>query len=346
MTAIDVDSLLQEISAGEPSGSNLEYDPEFTSMVSAAQIKPEQQYGDKIIPPEDPDWGEVEQRALALLARSKDLRVAVYLTRALLQREGPAGLARGLEVVLGLLERHWETVHPELDREDDNDPTMRINALVALCDPATMIRGIREMALVQARGFGSFSLRDITALASTGEGEGSERTTTIEAAFQACELTDLQATEENLSRSIESVAGIDTILMERVGPGRAPDLSALSKVLQEAQQLLSTRLAERGVQVPGGEGQPAGQGTSDPVEGGAAGSGPATPGEIRSREDVLRVLDRICDYYKRHEPSSPVPMLLRRARRLVSKSFMEILRDLTPDGVSQAESLQGLDEGR
>jgi type VI secretion system protein ImpA len=64
-------------------------------------------------------------------------------------------------------------------------------------------------------------------------------------------------------------------------------------------------------------------------------------GEIRSRDDVIRVLDRICEYYERHEPSSPLPMLLRRAKRLATMSFLDILRELAPDGVAQAEALGG-----
>jgi type VI secretion system protein ImpA len=60
-----------------------------------------------------------------------------------------------------------------------------------------------------------------------------------------------------------------------------------------------------------------------------------------SREDVVILLDRICDYYQRHEPSSPVPLLLRRCKRLVSASFLEIVRDIAPDGVSQVEMWRG-----
>lgn len=67
-------------------------------------------------------------------------------------------------------------------------------------------------------------------------------------------------------------------------------------------------------------------------------------GEIRNRSDVLATLDRICDYYARAEPSSPVPMLLQRARRLVNKDFMAIIRDLTPSAVSEAEVIGGLEK--
>jgi type VI secretion system protein ImpA len=65
-------------------------------------------------------------------------------------------------------------------------------------------------------------------------------------------------------------------------------------------------------------------------------------GVINSQEDVIRVLDMACEYFNRHEPSSPVPLLLQRAKRLVAKDFMEILRDLTPAGVTQAEEISGL----
>lgn len=72
------------------------------------------------------------------------------------------------------------------------------------------------------------------------------------------------------------------------------------------------------------------------------GAAPASvPGTIQSREDVVRALDRICEFYARTEPSSPVPMLLQRARRLVDKSFLEVLRDLVPDGLNQAMIFQG-----
>ena len=57
---------------------------------------------------------------------------------------------------------------------------------------------------------------------------------------------------------------------------------------------------------------------------------------------MIMVIDRICDYYKKNEPSSPVPLVLRRAQRLVKMEFMEILKDMTPSGVAEAEQLGGI----
>ncbi|MDD1618155.1 MAG: hypothetical protein LUQ52_01280, partial [Methylococcaceae bacterium] len=62
---------------------------------------------------------------------------------------------------------------------------------------------------------------------------------------------------------------------------------------------------------------------------------------IQSRQDVISEIDEICKYFEHYEPSSPVPFLLQRAKKLLSMNFMEILQDLTPDAVSQAEKICG-----
>jgi type VI secretion system protein ImpA len=64
-------------------------------------------------------------------------------------------------------------------------------------------------------------------------------------------------------------------------------------------------------------------------------------GAINNKTDVINMIDKICDYYASHEPSSPIPLLLRRAQRLVDKSFVEILEDLAPDGVDQLQVISG-----
>ena len=71
---------------------------------------------------------------------------------------------------------------------------------------------------------------------------------------------------------------------------------------------------------------------------------PSVLGEIGSREDVLRALDRISAYYKDNEPSSPIPLFIERCRRLVTISFLDIMRDLVPDAVKQVEVLKGRTE--
>jgi len=88
-----------------------------------------------------------------------------------------------------------------------------------------------------------------------------------------------------------------------------------------------------GVAQAGPDGQPAQSG----------GGGSIGDGTIRSREDVIFVLGQICDFYARTEPSSPVPLLLKRAQRLVPMNFLEIMSDLTPDALNQLKVIAGAD---
>jgi type VI secretion system protein ImpA len=61
MALIDVDALLAPVSEDAPCGPDLEYDAEFLALEDAARGKAEQQFGDTIIPAEDPDWRKVQQ---------------------------------------------------------------------------------------------------------------------------------------------------------------------------------------------------------------------------------------------------------------------------------------------
>ena len=77
---------------------------------------------------------------------------------------------------------------------------------------------------------------------------------------------------------------------------------------------------------------------ADAARGGVA---PSAPGTINSREDAIRALERVCEWIERNEPSNPAPLLIRRSQRLMTKNFIDIIRDLVPDGLNQIEKLAG-----
>jgi type VI secretion system protein ImpA len=90
---------------------------------------------------------------------------------------------------------------------------------------------------------------------------------------------------------------------------------------------------------------------NEPVASGSEDAGAMSTGsvtDIKSRQDAIRALDAVIAYFRAHEPSSPVPLFLERAKRLVSKSFIEVLQDIAPDGLTQAHLIGGIknDEGR
>jgi type VI secretion system protein ImpA len=325
----DTDALLQPLSDAAPSGADLEYDPRFAELELAGAGKPERQYGDKLYPAEAPEWGTVQEQALALAQETRDLRVAVWLTRSAARTHGLAGAAAGLALVHGLLVQHWDHVHPRLDAGDNNDPTMRLSALGPLTVPEAAMADLRSATLVPVRG--SLSWRELELGLGRAEATTDETVPTETGVLQA--LQGLLQAHDSLRPTIERLCaasdGISAVLDERLGNNHHADLTPLKRLAD----VLKTAVA----QVTGHEQGDAAAGAPSQPGANAAGA----IGGLASRADVVRQLDRICEWIERHEPTNPAPILIRRAQRLMNKSFMEIMRDLAPDGVAQIENLAG-----
>ena len=344
---LDLDNLLRSFGDEAPSGMDLEYDTDFTTLTLANEPGEERVVGDSVIPAEDPDFAAVEKGALALLERTKDLRIAVMLANASLRTRGILGFEPVLAYMRACLQDYWDSVHPQLDAEDDDDPTMRVNAVMGLTDRAGVLGSLRTAGITDSRAFGRFSLRDL----QIAEGEmsppaGMENVPTpqvISAAFQDTDDTHIEAIVAALDRSLEHVKAIAGIFDERIG-SMGPDLDPVQRMLFEIRKRIGAYADTTAITVN--------DETASPEEAGATGapSSPpvavasGAPGAIHSPEDVKRAIDRIVDYYARHEPSSPVPLLLGRARRLVSADFFTIMRDMAPQGVENVALIGGIEE--
>lgn len=338
MSTFDVDQLIAPISDESPSGDNLEYEPEFGEFERASQGKPAHEMGDQVIEAEGADWRTVVEQGQELLGRTKDLRIAVLMARAAANLEGPIGLAAGAELLHGLLENYWDTLHPQLDEEDDNDPTFRVNSMLPLSDREGMINDVLVMPLVRSKVVGVFSLRDIRV--ANGELQPLDAnaqvpdTALISAAFQDCDLDELQADAAALDAALENISKCEAIFAEQIGAANSPDLDGLVSELKEIKKVYAENLVSRGIgaEIPAEDG------------GGAAAGGGGAPisGEIRSREDAIMMIGKIITYYERAEPSSPVPVLLQRIQKLIPMSYLEVTRELTPEAVTAAEALAGV----
>jgi type VI secretion system protein ImpA len=68
-------------------------------------------------------------------------------------------------------------------------------------------------------------------------------------------------------------------------------------------------------------------------------------GDVRSREDVRRALQRVCAYLEQHEPSNPASLFARRAERMLGMDFIEIVKELSPDSMQQIQIVTGVKVG-
>lgn len=339
---LDVPVLLAAVSPDSPCGDDLEYDAAFLELERIAQGQPERQMGDAVLPAEPPEWPRVRALASELFGRSKDLRVANLLLQSNVALDGLDGLADGLLLVRELLGLYWDGVYPLLDADDDNDPTFRINALTGLvAEP--LLQLVWAIPLVRSRAFGPVNLR--AALNAAGLQRFASETLSpeqIAGAFADADADALAATRRALDGAQEHALAIESGVAERVGSAQGLDLGPLRQLLRQALQVFDLYGPQGAGEplAPGAEAATGEQGGAAPVAAVAA-PAPRASGEIANREDVLRQLDRLLEYYVRHEPSSPVPVLLKRAKTLVTADFAEIVRNLIPDGISQFETLRG-----
>ena len=324
---IDPESLLAAVSAENPCGEDVTYDPKFLELDTLIAGKPETQFSIA----EEPDWKGVRDACLALFARSKHLRVAALLCLAAVKLEGAAGLQKGLTLIKGLLETYWADLYPKLDPADNNDPLERVNIVASLSspigtfgDPIRFLQNVRQIPLTNSPQMGRFGLADL----SGGKAASAAQ---VAAAFRDTPAAQVEGTYQAISQALVSARGIDDFLTHTIGADKAPDMDALKNTLAEMQKALGPYVSS-----------PVPDAGASAVE--SAGGAPApqsAPGAIESRQDVQRALDRICDYYARKESSSPVPLLLKRARRLVDMDFMQIVNDLAPDALGQVNVITG-----
>lgn len=343
MSTIDIEAMLRDVEADMPCGPNLEYDPEFVALEQEALGKPEVQYGDTITPAVPPDWKIIRRLAFALLERSRDLRLAVHLVRANLALSGIEGLADGVALIERLLEERWDSVHPELDPDDDLDPTLRINSLAMLADTGSLLRDLKEATLVVLPSLGPLAIRTIEiANGDIAPPEGQEKLTigSIEGALVDVDQDSLARCVALLARTLASVVNIEVILVRQVGSSQALNLDVLTRPLRKTHDFLARQQHAAGTSTAGAETADA---SAYGVATDAATRAPRAgiSGDIASRDDVIKMLDKLVQYYNRHEPSSPVPILLERARRLVPMGFFEIMQNMAPDGISQLKAIRG-----
>lgn len=318
--------LLQPITAERPCGDDLE-DTALLASFDRFRL-----FGHPT--PLDPttEWSEIKNQSIEALGKSKDLRLLAYLGTALLRTDGLSAFNETLRVASHWLEAYWAETYPRIDE----DAIVRRSALNCFADQMAVIDGLRRAPLVNDRRIGRFSLRDIeiaTGVITPADGEAKADEAQINAAFAAMPLDELKALGHSVTGASAALKSIDARMRSDAGSEAAPDFEILVAQLARVERVLRAQLSSR----------PDAEYLDD---GAAAESGRAVAkapiGAIKSREDAIRALEAVAEYFRQVEPSSPLPLLLDRAKRLVSKNFLEVLADIAPGALEQARSAGGL----
>jgi type VI secretion system protein ImpA len=373
---LDFEQWLSPLDGTNPSGVELRADERFPDLEGLMRPQVEVSFDARNNPAARTtvpvDWSEVLAKAEEIRASVRDLRLLVIVARALANTRGLAGLGDGLTLIARTLEMHWEAMHPAL-REGAaprEAALRRINTLLQLENPKDGLLGdLRTIVFLTPRGLGPITGRDLergtldarTVIAETADGLGAAEQARLAAEHEAlvarvrtgCTAEADQRPEdyarlrETAQAAEVALAEVEQALNARLGNGHAVALPALSRFLSRLTATLDR--AASGMPKPG-QTAPAPGETAGPAPFQAAPEDaplPAAqvggfPAQLASRDEVVRCLDLIIAFYDRTEPSSPIPHLARRLRRMVPMDFLELMEDLAPSGLKEFRALAGV----
>jgi type VI secretion system protein ImpA len=192
---------------------------------------------------------------------------------------------------------------------------------------------LRRAPIISHRQLGSYSLRDLE-LASgqlnpTEADTNPPNTAQIQAALTATPVEELTALASRITAAAGALRNAVATMQNRSGFESTPDFDPLLKSMTRVQKLLDEHLPARA----------GGVATSVATDSPEA---LAVIGGVKSRQDAVRAIDAAAAFFRNNEPSSPIPLLLDRAKRLVSKSFLEVLEDIAPETLTEVKRIGGV----
>jgi type VI secretion system protein ImpA len=324
MGMTDLEALLRPVSQEARCGPDLDAasDPAYVELGVAAEWKEAKYVGEQQVSSETPpDWNKVKETASALLAVSKDLRIAKHYVAALAYTEGLPGFAAGVHFVCDLVERYWDALHPALDGAEDD---WRKNLVMEFNSERGAFGGLRAAPIAESRKVGRFTLRDIEVLDGAAAPAGNAVAPTVELLREAVRDSDAAASRlrhESCQQALDDLQKIRAVFGQHQ-PRLGLEFPKVEKLLRRAQQILGDALGVESAAEGAAEG-------SAEASGKGAGNGP-----LGSRADARRVVA--------NRFQQPAPLLIRRAARLLDLSFLDIIRDIAPGATTEIENLGGL----
>lgn len=346
---IDLDEFLQPISEENPSGESLRYSGLYDEIAEARRADKDVPMGEWQHELKTADYRRViELSSDALKNKTKDLQIAAWFSEALTQEYGFAGLRDALKLASGLQESFWETLFPEID---EGDMEGRANALEWLDREAAI--AIKRTPITSGEGLSFWDWEeskqfDIPENIETLEYGDQERYAELKTQAEAenrvtgarwrkaksqtrrrfCEETTFVLEEcwteyENLNRVME----------EKFDPKQLPGLNDLKKALDDIKTQVKKLLDEKRAEEPDETDEVAGDaGAAEEIY---AEDGSVTvrvsKGAIQSRQDALRRLTEVSEFFRKTEPHSPVSYLVSRAVKWGNMPLEQWLQDVIKD---------------
>lgn len=340
-----------DVSSNETCGANLEDDSAFQNFFFESQGTPERFDGQSTTPAEPPDWRAVKKQALEFLEKTHDLKLISILSQCVLNTEGVIKFEECLHGIYKLVTEKWDAVYPSLD-EDDGDPLERVSALGYLVDDTFVLSVLKTMPIVTSKVLGKISLQAIDKAVEPGKEGSGLGISQIIGVFNDADRQELTQTFTAVNQCIAHLNGISQCFVDKAGSEYNVNFDKTVEVLTHLSNMLDKYgkvKVEVEVEVEVEAAEVNNDSSKDATNPKATNEGDmstvsfqSSQMKLTSRKDVERCFELIANYYSEFEPSSPIPILINRSKKLVNLQFLDIIKDIYPDALDHVNQLGGI----
>ena len=347
----DLEALLAPIPGDAPQGIDIREDFSATSPYNrlrdarseARDAERGQDAGGDEARDATPLWRGVRELALKTLTEStKDLEVAAWLTEALVRSHGMAGLAAGAKLMHGLAEQYWDGLFPLPDDYGMETRVAPVTGLNGRDGNGSLIQPLYKIWLFNRPDGTPVAFYQYQQSEQLGTLDAERRQQRIDAGGVPLEILEREARAagprlfatlladareargawQNMATLLDEKAGAD-------GPSTTAVRDLLTGIIEVA-----TRYAP--AEAVGGDeaaaGEAPGETSADGAPGGGGfGSSAASAARSATREDALRALGEIANFFRRTEPHSPLSYTLDEAVRRGRMTWPELLAEVVAD---------------
>jgi type VI secretion system protein ImpA len=290
-------------------------------------------------------WRNVRTLAVKILSeQAKDLEVAAWLTESLVRTHGLAGLTAGASLLGGLAERYWEHVFPLPDEDGTVTRVAPVTGLNGEGADGTLIQPLLKLKLFNGPN-GPVALFQYEASAElstlTDERRIESRLKAGVIPFDAMEsaaraaVGSLPALRAAVREAAQAWAAMGASFDRLAGPD-APPTSRVAGIFEKFEALIARYAPETAA---GEEAAPE-QAEAQPGAPVAAAAG--GPRRMASREDALKQLSEIADFFRRNEPQSPLAYTIDEAIRRGRLTWPELITEIVRDEQTRYNILNSL----
>ncbi|MBN8890244.1 MAG: type VI secretion protein ImpA [Rhodospirillales bacterium 70-18] len=350
---IDMEALLAPIEGDAPAGVDLREDFSPQSLYyrlrdARAEARAAERSADAN-PTEDavmpPQWRTVRDLSIsALSGKTKDLEIAAWLTESLVRSDGLRGLAAGAHLIAGLASALWDdNLFPMPDEDGIATRVAPVSGLNGEGGGGTLIQPLRKLPLFPRADGGTLffwqyeqseELKKITDAARVKQrlAAGTLPLEQVETEARAAGQAHFAAQRRFAKAAAREWQAMGEVLDAKAGADGPPtsNVRELIEALLAVMQRYAPPDTDDDVAA-----EPEAEAAGEAAEPGAAavagGMVMRSAQAVVTREDMLKELAKIGEFFRKTEPQSPIAYTLEEAIRRGRMSWPDLLAELVSD---------------